>query len=569
MSTAGDVEVSVPAGAAADVVGNGSTASTSTDASVTYDFEAPTVTVEQAEGQLDPTNASPVRFAVVFSEPVSGFTAEDVSLAGSTEAGSLTAAVTGGPTEFEIAVSGMTTGGTVVASVPGGAAVDALGNSTAASTSTDDTVAYDGAAPSVTLERAAEQADPTNVGPVRFTAVFSEPVDGFTASDVSFEGSAEAASLTAVVTGGPTSYDIAVSGMTASGDVVASVPADAATDAAGNGSTASTSVDATVAYDIEVPTVTIEQSPDQADPTNAAPVRFAVTFSEAVTGFTGDDLSFEGSTEAASLTAVVTGGPTAYEVAVSGMTASGDVVAGLPAGAASDAAGNASGASTATDATVAYDVEAPTVTVEQAVEQADPTNAGPVRFTVTTSEAVSGLTAEDLSFEGSTEAEALTAVVTGGPAAYDVAVSGMATSGTVVLSVPAGAATDAAGNASDASTATDGSVVFDVDAPTVTVEQAADQADPTNEPTVRFVVSFSEAVGDFTAEDLSFEGSTEAGSLSAVVTEGPDGYEVTVTGMSQASGVVVLSVPAGGASDAAGNANQASTSTDASVAYEL
>ncbi|HEX2766030.1 MAG TPA: S8 family serine peptidase, partial [Candidatus Limnocylindria bacterium] len=46
------------------------------------DTTAPTVTINQASGQADPTNASPINFTVVFSEPVSGFTASDVTLSG-------------------------------------------------------------------------------------------------------------------------------------------------------------------------------------------------------------------------------------------------------------------------------------------------------------------------------------------------------------------------------------------------------------------------------------------------------------------------------------------------------
>ena len=58
---------------ASDAAGNANTASTSTDNTVTYDTTAPTVTINQAAGQADPTNAIPINFTVVFSEPVTGF----------------------------------------------------------------------------------------------------------------------------------------------------------------------------------------------------------------------------------------------------------------------------------------------------------------------------------------------------------------------------------------------------------------------------------------------------------------------------------------------------------------
>src|SRR5581483_5147354 len=43
------------------------------DADFRVDVTPPSVTINQAAGQADPTNASPINFTVVFSEPVSDF----------------------------------------------------------------------------------------------------------------------------------------------------------------------------------------------------------------------------------------------------------------------------------------------------------------------------------------------------------------------------------------------------------------------------------------------------------------------------------------------------------------
>ena len=106
------------------------------------DVTAPSVTVNQAAGQADPTSVSPILFTVVFSEPVVGFATGDVTLAGT--AGATTAVVTdsGDATTFSVAVSGMTQSGTVIASVGAGVATDAATNPNTASTSTDNTVMY-------------------------------------------------------------------------------------------------------------------------------------------------------------------------------------------------------------------------------------------------------------------------------------------------------------------------------------------------------------------------------------------------------------------------------------------
>ncbi len=108
------------------------------------DETQPSVSLEQASGQPDPTNVSPINFMVVFSEPVTGFDGSDVSLSGT--AGATTATVTeiapNDGTTFNVAVSGMLTGGTVIANINVGAAVDASGNANTASVSIDKTVAY-------------------------------------------------------------------------------------------------------------------------------------------------------------------------------------------------------------------------------------------------------------------------------------------------------------------------------------------------------------------------------------------------------------------------------------------
>ena len=105
------------------------------------DTTAPSVTINQASSQVDPTDTSPIHFDVVFSEPVADFATGDVTLAGT--AGATTAVVSGSGTTYDVAVSGMTSDGTVIASLLAGVAHDAATNASAASTSTDNTVTYD------------------------------------------------------------------------------------------------------------------------------------------------------------------------------------------------------------------------------------------------------------------------------------------------------------------------------------------------------------------------------------------------------------------------------------------
>src|SRR5206468_1000515 len=215
-----------------------------------------TVTINQAAGQADPTSTAPITFTAVFSESVSGFTGSDVVIGG-TAGGTKTVDVTGGPSTYTVAVSGLTTGGTVIATIPAGGATDAAGNGNTASTSTDNTVTFD-PPPTVTINQAAGQADPTSTAPITFTAVFSEPVSGFTGSDVVIGGTA-GGTTTVAVTGGPSTYTVAVSGLTTGGTVIATLPSFPTRRSSDLGNTASTSTDNTVTFD-PPPTVTINQA---------------------------------------------------------------------------------------------------------------------------------------------------------------------------------------------------------------------------------------------------------------------------------------------------------------------
>jgi hypothetical protein len=563
MTGSGTVIANIPAGVAQDALGNANAASTSTDNTVTYDVTAPTVTINQAAGQADPTNASPINFTVVFSEPVTGFQTGDVTITG-TAPGVKTGTVTGSGATYTVEVTGMTGSGTVIANIPAGVAQNALGNANAASTSTDNTVTYDVTAPTVTINQAAGQADPTNASPINFTVVFSEPVTGFQTGDVTITGTAPGVKI-GTVTGSGATYTVEVTGMTGSGTVIANIPAGVAQNALGNANAASTSTDNTVTYDVTAPTVTINQAAGQADPTNASPINFTVVFSEPVTGFQTGDVTITGTAPGVK-TGTVTGSGATYTVEVTGMTGSGTVIANIPAGVAQDAAGNTNAASTSTDNTVTYDVTAPTVTINQAAGQADPTNASPINFTVVFSEPVTGFQTGDVTITG-TAPGVKTGTVTGSGATYTVEVTGMTGSGTVIANIPAGVAQNALGNANAASTSTDNTVTYDVTAPTVTINQAAGQADPTNASPINFTVVFSEPVTGFQTGDVTITG-TAPGVKTGTVTGSGATYTVEVTGMT-GSGTVISNIPAGVAQDAAGNTNAASTSTDNTVTYDV
>lgn len=217
------------------------------------------------------------------------------------------------------------------------------------------TVTYnDNLGPTVTVDKSPGQLDPTGASPIQFTVAFSANVTGFDASDVSFATSTAGGPLVAAVAGGPAVYTVSVTGMTSSGTVVVSIPANAAFEGV-NGNAASTPIDNVVQYDNIPPSVTIEQHPGQQDPVRGSTlVRFRAVFDEPVTGFGSADVSLAGSTAGGPLAVDVSGGPTEFIVTVTGMSSAGTIVASIPAGVAVDIGAAGNNASTSTDNSVTW-----------------------------------------------------------------------------------------------------------------------------------------------------------------------------------------------------------------------
>lgn len=493
------------------------------------DNDPPTCTVTAPPGL---TNVSPINFTITFSEPVTGLTAAKVTVTGGAKG-----ALTGSGANYTLPVT-PSGNGEVRCFVPAGSAQDGAGNNNLASNTAS--VIYDGTRPSVTVNQAAVQADPTSSQSIKFTAIFSEPVTGFAADDVTIGGTAGA--TTAAVTGSGMTYTITVTGMTQSGTVTASIPADRASDEAGNLNTASTSADNTVTFDNSALTCTVTAP---TGPTRNTPLSFTIKFSRAVSGLVPSDMVITNGTAGA-----LTGSARDYTLAVV-PSADGTVSCRVPDGAAQDSEGNSNTASNT--ASVVYDGTGPTVAVDKAPGQADPTLGSPIRFLVGFTEPVTDFTASDVTIGGT--AGATKAIVTGSGVSYEVTVSGMTSQGTVTVKVLANAAHDAAGNGNSASNTA--SVVFDGVPPTCVVTAPAS---PASVSPLEFVIEFSVPVTGLALDDIAVTG----GNKTELTGNGTDYLlKVVPTG----DGVVTCQVVQGAAQDAQGNINVASN--EASVTYDV
>ena len=116
----------------------------------------------------------------------------------------------------------------------------------------------------------------------------------------------------------------------------------------------------------------------------------------------------------------------------------------------------------------------PGVTIDQASGQTDPTATSPIVFSAVFSEPVTGFASADVSITGTaggTKSVSVTEVAPLDGTTYDVSVTGMTTSGSVIASIPAGGATGADFSTNDASTSSDDTVTWQPDntPPTTTI----------------------------------------------------------------------------------------------------
>lgn len=502
----GQVTCSISSGRAMDAAGNGNEASNAL--SWTYDGTNPSVSLSTAVS--NPTNQSVIPVTVTFSEPVTGFTASDITKMNAS-VGSFSGS--GATYQFNMLPTGQ---GAASVSIVAGRATDAAGNFNDASNTVSRV--YDSVAPVVAMNSVV--SDPTNANPIPVTVTFSETVTGFTASDVTatngsvsgFSGSGSAYSFNLVPAG--------------NGQVRASIASSAAMDAAGNANSAGVELART--YDGTPPSVTMTSS--ATSPTNQQPISVSVTFSESVTGFSVSDI-----TPVNASVSSLSGSGASYSFTLTPQS-DGEVGADINGGKAQDAAGN--GNTAAAPFRVVYDGTAPGVTLSSSTS--NPTSTAPIPVSVTFTESVAGFTAGDVSVtNGSVSA------FSGSGASYTLDIQ-PAGDGAISVSVGAGVAADSAGNGNTASSMFNRT--FDGSTPTVTLSSTAPQS--TNASPIPVTVMFSESVTGFSSSDIVVTNASVSGFSGS-------GASYSFNLNPSAQGVITASISANAAQDAAGNGNEA------------
>jgi len=304
----------------------------------TIDRISPTVTVNQANGQADPTRTQPLRFAIAFSEAVFGFNSSMISRSGT--AGGLAGAtiVAANPSAdnrtFDVTISGLTGDGTVSLNLAAGVVNDVAGNPSSAATSTDATIVLDTTPPSASTPDLDPASDSGSNSADNITFDTTPTFAGTATDGATIQlrvGTTVLGSTTA--TGGTWSIASPVLA-----DGVYNVVARA-TDVAGN---SSDSASLAVTIDTAGPTAAVTRAAGQAAAVVAtAPnltVQFAVVYSQPLAALTASDLTLGGTAGGTIL--AVAGSGSNYTVTLGGFARPGTVTVGVKAGVGSDAAGN-------------------------------------------------------------------------------------------------------------------------------------------------------------------------------------------------------------------------------------
>ncbi|QGJ71066.1 Hypothetical protein PBC10988_27690 [Planctomycetales bacterium 10988] len=509
-NTEGTVSLSVAEAAAMNGFGNGNSAAT---ASIIFDETDPGLTITPSGGQ---TNDDPILFTFQFTEEVTGFLVTDIDL------------TNGSPGTFtKIDGANYTLSvfpdmdGTVTVSVSSGKAADLATNG---NTSATASITFDDNQPNLTITPSGTQ---TNSYPILFTFQFSEAVSGFDLSDIEVTNGTKGI-FTTVDTD---TYTLEISPL-ADGNVSVFVAEEQALDASNNGNTEDS---ATVVYDGTAPLLTI--IPNEDTFINTSPIVFTFQFTEAVTGFSTDDIVLTNG-----IAGVFTQQTSQLYTLVVTPSSQGQVTVQVNADAAEDAFFNGNEMSSAS---ILFDSIPPSLEI---TPNQSTTAIASILFTFTFTEDVTGFELSDIQLTNATAGQ----FSTQNGSVYTLTATAIA-EGDVLVSVNAEVAEDFAGNLNTSASA---SVSYDPTAPGLTITP---DTETLNNSPIEFTFQFTESVFNFDVADIQVTNGTPG----AFTEVDADTYTLLVTPTGQ--GTVKVNVSENIAEDATGNGNLAST---ASVTFD-
>ena len=409
---------------------------------ITYNF-APSVSTFAPSASI--SNATSATFTLAFNQNIQGLEATDLTFAG-TASGCTVNSITGSAASYTVTV-GNCSDGTVLLNL----AVDGVFGATTGpvSVATSSTLTFDRKKPVFTIT---PPVTPNNAATLVFSVTSDESVTGITASAFTVSGTS---CVIGTVSGSAATYTVNVTGCSATSTAALTLKANIASDPAANTGPASAITSSSVTVDRVVPAVTsiLKGTTSRNDL-----IVYELTMSESVTGMDSAGADWLVSGTGCKITKL-TGSGASYSMWVTDCADGVKASIALRANALADAAGNLGPATNSASPEVQIDDQQPRVTITtdaRAAQTASPT------FTLTYSEAVTGVTLDSFSWGGTAKGckFALTEVTSG--LVYKVATTTCG-AGTVKLMVPAGSAKDSNGNLGPMLPIESPTVIIDVD----------------------------------------------------------------------------------------------------------
>jgi hypothetical protein len=545
---AGETTIDVAAGTFTDALGNDNTAATQFN--WTYDNVGPAMTITAANSSGTAvadgatTNDATLTLTFTTSEATSNFAMGDISVTGGTISDFTATSSTVYTATFTPTAAGATT-----IDVAANTFTDALGNNNTAADQFNWT--YDNVAPTMTITAANSSgtavADSaiTNDATLTVTFTSSEATSNFAAADITVSGGA----ISNFAATSSTVYTATFTPSTA-GTTTIDVAAGAFTDVVGNDNTAADQFNWT--YDNVGPTMTITAANSSgtavADAAITSDSSLTVTFtsSEATNDFAVSDISVTGGT----ISDFTATSSTVYTATFT-PTKAGETTIDVDANTFTDAYGNSNTA--ADQFNWRYETSIPFMNITAtnssglSIQDSASTNDPTLVATFTSSEPTSDFTESDISVTGAT----LSSFTATNAKIYTATVTPI-TLGEVTLSVAANSYTNEFGVGN--LTSNTFNWIYDVEEPTLSVVATNADGDPivagatTSDDTLTIIFTTSEAVNDFTSDDLSVTG----GSIVSFTATSETVYTIVYA---SGTGNNALSIPANAFTDAAGNGN--------------
>ncbi|MEC7871718.1 MAG: Ig-like domain-containing protein [Candidatus Neomarinimicrobiota bacterium] len=472
------------------------------------DPAAPSMVITASDGSNpvqdgSTTNNKSILLIFTSSEATSNFTVSDITVSGGTLG---SAFITSSPTVYLVSFTPSANGATSI-NVAANKFTDNAGNSNIAATQFNWT--YDNVSPTATLSAVNSSGTntasgaTTNDSQLILTLTANEAVTGLQIDEINISGGGSLSDLT-VVSSTVSTVKLTPTG---SGNISVTVPANAMTDAAGNGNVSTNAF--TWTYDGDFPTIAITAANAEGENvgdgyiTNDTKLNLTFTISEATNNFAEEDVTTRGG----GISNFTATSSTVY-TAVFNPIADGATTVSVKANKFTDAGNNGNIASTEFNWT--YDQISPTVTVAATnssgtqITSGSTTKDDSLFFTFTTSEATSNFESADITYSGGE----IVSFSSTSSTVYKVIF--MPSEGGSTIKVEANKFTDAPGNYNQASDQFIWS--YDGKEPIMIITAAnesgtvATNGSTTNDTPLLITFTSSKATSDFAAEDITIVG---------------------------------------------------------------